>query len=171
MQSDLLMIKLLIGVYWFDEALQDGLKRAGWPPVTRAQSLLFSNISAGEHRATQIAQNLGVSRQSISQMLAELEARGLVVTETDPRDRRARIVQFSPAAASLRQAAGGALRKLEAELETRIGAERTAALLDALSVDWGEPPRLELPPAKGRAGADEGVKERPSRPRKRGRAA
>ena len=150
-QSDLLMIKLLMVVYWFDDALQAALKAAGWPPVTRAQSLLFANMSAGERRPSRLAANLGVSRQSVSQMIAELAARGMVTVEPDPNDRRAQIVTFSGETTPLRTAASAVLRDLEDELRRRIGDEALAGLAGALSTDWGERPQVEATPA-GRSG-------------------
>ncbi len=142
------MINLLMGVYWFDEALQSAVKAAGWPPVTRAQSLLFANISAGEVRPIRLAANLGVSRQAVSQMIVELEARGLLKTEPDPQDRRARIVSFAESSTPLRNAAGAVLRDLEAELRRRIGDDAVAGLATALSADWGSPPDVAAPKSR-----------------------
>lgn len=140
MKNPRLMINLLTAVYWFDEALRASLRSGGWETVTRAQSLLLANITAGEHRATRLARNLGVSRQAISQMLAELEDKGLIEVTVDPSDRRARIVNFSPRSAALRDAAHERLSRLEAELRDRIGAEKFNGLYDALMAEWGEPP-------------------------------
>jgi DNA-binding MarR family transcriptional regulator len=140
------MIKLLMGVYWFDEALQAALKSAGWPPVSRTQSLLFANIASGEHRATRLAENLGMRRQSMSQIIAELHERGLIEVTEDPQDRRARIINFSAQAEPLRFAAQTILAELERELQVRIGAPRMKTLKTALD-DWGSPPIVRLVPA------------------------
>jgi DNA-binding MarR family transcriptional regulator len=145
--ADLVMIRLLMGVYWFDEALQSALKAAGWPPISRTQSLLFTNIAAGEHRPARLAANLGVSRQSMSQMLADLAARGYVRVEPDPRDRRAQIVTFGGQVGPLRAAASTVLRDLETELRARIGEEAFQALLMGLEAVWGDTPRVVAPPA------------------------
>lgn len=136
------MINLLTAVYWFDEALRATLKSGGWETVTRAQSLLLANITAGEHRASRLAKNLGVSRQAISQMLAELEARGLIDISADPNDGRAQVVNFSPRSAALRDAAAASLNLLEEELRQRIGAKNFEGLRGALAAEWGEPPVL-----------------------------
>jgi len=143
MKSPRLMINLLTAVYWFDEALRASLRSGGWDTVTRAQSLLLANITAGEHRATRLARNLGVSRQAISQMLAELEAKGLIEVVVDPSDRRARIVNFSSRSAALRDAAHENLTRLEDLLRERIGPRRFDGLSEALMADWGEPPDLK----------------------------
>lgn len=142
MKSPFLMMNLLSAVYWFDEALQIALKEAGIPNVTRAQSMLIANISAGEHRATRIARNLGVTRQAISLMLGELEARGIVEIVPDPDDRRARIVQFAGEANATRRAAAKALHYLEVKLVERIGLPAYHGLRDAMRMDWGDPPHV-----------------------------
>jgi DNA-binding MarR family transcriptional regulator len=142
MHSPYLMMNLLSAVYWFDEALQIALKEAGIPNVSRAQSMLIANISAGEHRATRIARNLGVTRQAISLMLSELEMRGIVELVPDPDDRRARIVRFAEEANVTRRAAAKALHFLELKLVERIGLPASHGLRDAMRMDWGDPPRV-----------------------------
>ena len=155
MHSPYLMMNLLSAVYWFDEALQATLKEAGIPNVSRAQSMLIANISAGEHRATRIARNLGVTRQAISLMLSELEARGIVELLPDPEDRRARIVRLAEQANGTRRAASKALHYLELKLVERIGLPAYHGLRDAMRMDWGDPPHVpsdvlkELEPEKG----------------------
>lgn len=144
MKSPLLMINLLSALYWFDDALQAALKTAGWQPVSRAQSLLLANIAAGEHRASRLARNLGVTRQAVGQMLNELVARDLIVMEPDPDDGRARIATFSPTAVPLRQAAIEVLESLEEELARRIGAQTMRGLRTALGADWGPSPIVRL---------------------------
>jgi DNA-binding MarR family transcriptional regulator len=140
-KHDILMMNLLSAVYWFDEALQARLAASGYPGFGRTQSLLLANIAAGEHRAIRLARNLGVTRQAISQVLADMEARGIVVVSSDPADKRARIVDFHPDATALRKVATAALGDLEALAAERIGPGLFRAMREALSADWGEPPK------------------------------
>ncbi|WP_417595181.1 MarR family winged helix-turn-helix transcriptional regulator [Parasphingorhabdus sp.] len=142
MKNPLLMMNLLSAVYWFDEALQNALKEANIPNVTRAQSMLIANISAGESRATRIARNLGVTRQAISLMISELEARGIVETVIDSNDRRARKVRFPKDGNETSRAAAKILYYLESELIERIGLPKYHGLRDAMMTDWGEPPHV-----------------------------
>ena len=132
-----LFMDLLKSLYWFDNALQSGLKKSGFEAVTRAQSLILLNIMVGERRAARLAGNLGVSRQAMSQMLAEMEKRGLINFKADEEDKRAQIVLFSPESRDIRNAAMRILARLERELENRIGAKNVAALRKALRSDWG----------------------------------
>jgi DNA-binding MarR family transcriptional regulator len=134
-----LFMDLLKSLYWFDNALQSGLKKSGFEAVTRAQSLILLNIMVGERRAARLASNLGVSRQAMSQMLLEMEKRGLINFKADQEDKRAQIVLFSEESRDIRNAAMRILARLERELENRIGAKNVSALRKALSTDWGPP--------------------------------
>jgi len=142
MQSPYLMMYLLRAVYWFDEALQASLKEAGIPNVSRAQSMLIANIAAGEQRATRLARNLGVTRQAVSLMLNELEARGIVELVPDPDDGRAQIVCIAEQGNETRRAAAKAFQYLELKLVERIGLLAYHGLRDAIRLDWGEPPHV-----------------------------
>ena len=134
------MMNLLAAVYWFDEALQARLEQLGYSDISRTQSLLLANIAGGERRAIRLARNLGVSRQAISQIVADLEKRKIVTLRTDPDDKRARIVDFHPDAAVLRSIASAILGDLEAIVADRIGKDRYEVMRQALAADWGEPP-------------------------------
>ncbi|WP_298674290.1 helix-turn-helix domain-containing protein [uncultured Sphingomonas sp.] len=142
MSNPRLMMRLLTAVYWFDEGLQTALKEAGVPNVTRAQSLLIANISAGVNRASRIAKNLGITPQAVGQMLNELQARGVVEIVTDPADGRARIARLVGPADQSYRAAARTLDYMELELAQRIGVAHYNGLRDALNKDWGEPPKV-----------------------------
>lgn len=65
--------------------------------LTFAQWRALALIATGhEVRASDIAQRLGMSRPSVSRMIARLERKGLVVATTDPRDGRALILTSTP---------------------------------------------------------------------------
>lgn len=140
-----LMIDLLRAIYWYDEALQAALQNHGWPMVTRTQSLLFANIAMGETRPAHLARNLGITRQSMSQLLAGLVARQLLIMVPDPDDRRAQIVKFTPESQPLRAAAGAAMAAIQQELARRIGQESVDHLRDILHLDWGTSPDVSVP--------------------------
>jgi len=143
------MMDLLRALYWVDEALQGGLKAHGWKNVSRAQSLILINIASGVHRASALATNLGVTRQAISQMLADMQKSGIIEFQPDPTDKRAQRVIFSEKSATLRDDAMSILREIEWELTRRLGRKRMAALRDALAIEWGAVPEYE--PVDGRA--------------------
>ena len=135
----LTMIDLLRAVYWYDEALQTIMRRGGWPTITRTQSLLFASIATGEKRPARLAEKMGVTRQSLSELISGLVKRNILVTKPDPTDRRAVHVEFHPDSRGLRRAATQAMRDIHEVLGQRIGIEQLAALDVALQGDWGNP--------------------------------
>ena len=137
------MINLLRAVYWYDEALQSNLRRDGWPTPTRTQSMLFANIAMGETRPARLAANLGITRQSMSQLIATMVERNILVVEPDPQDRRAQKIAFHPDSAPLRHAAEAVMNGLHHHLEARMGEDRLRALDDAIAMDWGPIPDLQ----------------------------
>lgn len=133
-------MELLRAVYWIDDALQSGLRARGYEGVTRSQSLVLVNVHAGVDRPQELARNLGVTSQAMSQTLAAMTELGLITIAADPNDRRARVVKFSSSSAALRVDAVAVFAEIEAELQSRIGAARFRALRDALTQDWGAVP-------------------------------
>ncbi|MEW5686489.1 MAG: helix-turn-helix domain-containing protein [Pseudomonadota bacterium] len=146
-----LMIQLSGLLFWFDESLQASLGAAGYDPITRSQSMFLLCLAAGENRPSRIATLLGISRQAISHIIAELSRRGLIRLAVDPEDARGRIVEYEFDAQDLRRAAHEIVSRLESLLEERIGAETFQSLQKGLGNDWGAPAVIDLaaPPAKG----------------------
>ncbi len=125
--------------YWADEGLQNALKKQGWPGITRAQSLVFVNISEGVTRPSEIASRVGVTRQAIHQTINEMVDLGYLTLEPDPSDRRAKVVVYTEKGQQVGGAAVEALREIEHSLSRRIGTDRVTALRDALLQEWGDP--------------------------------
>lgn len=71
--TNYLMRGLLHGFYWCDESLQNLLKAAGKPELSRTRSMIMVNISDGITRPADLARNIGISRQAIQQTLVEME--------------------------------------------------------------------------------------------------
>jgi DNA-binding MarR family transcriptional regulator len=132
-----LMVRLSSLLLWFDESLQSSLAKAGFKPVTRAQSLFLLCLASGENRPSRIAEMLGLSRQTISHTITELSRRGLITLAIDPEDGRGRIVEYSHDADDLRRAAHAIVAGLDALLERRIGPRAFRGLQAGLARDWG----------------------------------
>lgn len=146
-----LMVRLSSLLFWFDESLQASVAAAGHKPLTRTQSLFLMCLAAGENRPSRLAEMLGVSRQAVSHVIAELTRRGLIRLVVDPEDARGRIVEYGFEAQDLRKLAHRVVGGLEALLEERIGAEAIGALRQGLAADWGAPAIVPtgLKPPKG----------------------
>ena len=135
--SDFLMRGLLHCYYWCDEGLQNTLKNAGLPGLSRTKSMIMVNIADGITRPSDLARNIGITRQAIQQTLVEMEQGGLITLVPDPTDGRAKIVKFSRRGAGLGKAAFEAMDAIETELAQRLGPKAVAALKEVLFRDWG----------------------------------
>lgn len=134
-----LIVPLLQAFYWFDDGLQAHLQARGWAHVTRPQSMVMVNIVTGIRRPSDIARNLGVSRQAIHATIAQMVEMGMLALEDDPLDGRSKIVVIAAKGQAMRADANEAVNLLTAELARRIGPASVAALAAALGADWGPP--------------------------------
>jgi DNA-binding MarR family transcriptional regulator len=132
--------QLLAAAEWFNDALIARMEQAGWPLLSRSQSLLFVRIDDEGTRPAELARRLGITRQSMQELLAKLRDHGLVTVEVDPADGRATIVRLARRAQLFGRDAAMISAAIEAELTDRIGQRAVDGLREALSLDWGEPP-------------------------------
>jgi DNA-binding MarR family transcriptional regulator len=131
MENSLLLLDMMRTFLQMDEKLRERLQQRGWPSITRSQSMVLANVANGVTRASRLAENLGVTRQAMSQLLADMVKKGLIELIPDPDHGRAQLVQFAPQADGIREEARRVLRDLEAELEVSIGAQQMASLRQA----------------------------------------
>ncbi len=145
-----LISSLTLRLNWFQDALQHALEQNGVPALSRAQMMVVANIAAGETKAINIASNLGVSRQAISQILGELSDRDIIEVSENPEDRRSRVAKLKTGMSDENEICYRLLSLLEKELGARLGVRRFKALCEALDGEWGEPPIIgSLRPDEG----------------------
>lgn len=114
-----------------DEAIAHARRTLNAPGLRVAHTALFPHIDLDGTRVTELAARLEVSKQAVGQLVNELEAMGLIERRPDPRDGRAKLVYFAGGAAGIEQGMN-ALVQVERDLADAIGADRHAALVDAL---------------------------------------
>ena len=103
MRTNQLIIALFQRFCWLDEGLQARLHDHGWPDVNRPQSMVMTNIVSGIVRPSDIARNLGVSRQAIHSTINQMVKLGMVRLDVDPDDRRHMIVSLTDLGARMRK--------------------------------------------------------------------
>lgn len=135
-----LITPMLQGFVWMDEGLQSYLRAKGWPEVTRPQSMIMSNLAQGVVRPSDIARNLGVSRQAIHVTIRQMVDVGILELVDDPADRRSKIIALSPTGVGMKASAQEAMRFVTERLRERIGDRKLQQLKAILATDWGEPP-------------------------------
>ena len=78
-----------------DEALATLATHTG-VTVRASHAALFPHIDLDGTRVTELAHRVGVTKQAVSQLVADLEATGTVERVRDPSDGRAKLVRFTP---------------------------------------------------------------------------
>ena len=151
MNSDYLIVPLLAGFEWFDESLQMSLREAGWPHLTRPESMVMMHVQMNVVRPADIARSLRLTRQAVHSTINSLVERGVFEMADDPTDGRIRIVQLTPMGKAMRQDAQKIVASLTDELGRRIGARRVKALREAFGAEWGPPLLCSLGEPGGRA--------------------
>jgi DNA-binding MarR family transcriptional regulator len=104
---------------------QDGVlalvNQAGFPQIRIAHLAVTRHVDVAGTRIADVAHRAGVTKQSISQMIDNLQAMGFLTREPDPRDKRAKIVVFTPEGLALLAAIREAVETCEQELRSRVG--------------------------------------------------
>ncbi|KGB53210.1 Transcriptional regulator, MarR family [Sphingopyxis sp. LC81] len=138
MRTNQLIIALFQRFCWLDEGLQARLHDHGWPDVNRPQSMVMTNIVSGIVRPSDIARNLGISRQAIHSTINQMVKLGIVQMDVDPADRRHMIVSLTDLGARMRKDAQRSMDELTAQIATKLGQDKFDALFAALEADWGD---------------------------------
>jgi DNA-binding MarR family transcriptional regulator len=93
---------------------------------------LFPHLDFEGVRISELARRLDISKQAISQTIAELELMDVVETIPDPSDGRARLARFTEKGKLGIMQGLSVLRELESEIERSIGRAKFTALHEAL---------------------------------------
>lgn len=104
----------------------------GRPQLRPAHTRLVPHIDFEGTRLTDIAKRIGVSKQAVGQLVADLATMGVVELLADPEDGRAKLVRFTGKGAEAFRHGLQVLRTIEGELAERIGATHMRALHRAL---------------------------------------
>ena len=131
------MARLTQAIDWFDNSLQNVVASSGFEPLHRTQSMIMMHIALGVSRPSDIAREMGLTRQNVHHMAKSLIDAGIIDSAPDPDDPRRTLYQLSEKSSDMRNLALDTMRELEAVLEQRIGARSLNGLRAALEADWG----------------------------------
>lgn len=112
----------------------DGLSGAGFDDL---QSAHFAPMQAlwdhpGGLRATELAGQAKITKQSMGELIEQLASRGYVERVADPEDGRARLIRITPRGRMASRLARKMVREVEADWSRRIGAGRIEHLRKTL---------------------------------------
>ena len=123
----------------FEARVIELLAEAGHDEVTQSHIHATRHLDVAGTRLTEMAQRAAMTKQSMSELVDQLERKGLVTRRPDPADGRARLVHFTPAGLAWLDDFRVAVRKAEREMARTIGADALRAMKDALR-RHGKPP-------------------------------
>lgn len=75
--------------------LHQGMAEAGYSDLRPAHSAVFMNLDPEGTRITDLAERASMTKQSMSELVRDLEERGYVWTSPHPSDRRAKVVRWT----------------------------------------------------------------------------
>jgi DNA-binding MarR family transcriptional regulator len=114
------------------DRIYEGVIAAGYTDLSRAHVLLFRWPTIDGLRPSELAARDQLSRQSINDLLSDLEKRGYLERTPDPTDGRARIVRFTERGWALTQVLSETSFAIESEWARTIGEARFAEFRDTL---------------------------------------
>ena len=100
----------------------------GFDDVTPAFSSLMPLLDATGARPSTLAQRAGITKQAISQLVRELEARGYVEQVPDSTDTRAKIVRLTKRGVALHAASAEVRLELQSVAIAKLGKLRVSRL-------------------------------------------
>lgn len=121
----------------FESHILRHMETAGHRGFSLSHITVTRNLDLDGTRATELARRANITKQSMSELIAQLEASGIVERRPDPADGRAKIVFFSKAGLAWLNAFGAALHAAEQDMEKELGKPTLAALKKALTVYAG----------------------------------
>jgi homoprotocatechuate degradation regulator HpaR len=102
--------------------------------LTEQQWRTLRALGNGEEmEATRLAVATFLLAPSLTRILRDLEARGLVLRRAGPRDARVALIKLSPEGATLLRELGAHSEQIYSAIEARLGRERLNALMLELS--------------------------------------
>src|SRR4051812_39015389 len=118
--SDELGRLLLRTVRAVNEQIIGRLVALGHPDIRGPHTAVFANLDTGGTRAVVLAQRAGMTRQSMSNLIRELETSGYVDVQPDPEDGRAALVRLTPRGEQFCLDAANVINEVEAEWAERL---------------------------------------------------
>jgi DNA-binding MarR family transcriptional regulator len=109
-----------------------GLQALGHTNFTMAHFAIIPHIDPSGTRASVLAERTTMSKQSVAQLLADLESDGYVERERDEKDGRAAVVRLTERGEACLRDAKKVKREIDRDCERRLGQDGLEAFRRAL---------------------------------------
>lgn len=114
------------------DRLNAAVAAAGVDDMRSAFGYVIRVLAGQDRTLTELADLLGVTKQSAIKVVDDMERRGLLSREPHPSDRRAKVLTLTARGRTVRAAALAESRAMEAELRASAGDAAADALRDGL---------------------------------------
>ncbi|HET7444248.1 MAG TPA: MarR family transcriptional regulator [Solirubrobacterales bacterium] len=108
------------------------LVEAGYGDVRPTHGCVFRFVHENGMRLTELAQRAGMTKQSIGEIVDDLEALGYVERVPDPADKRAKLIRLTEKGRQAQRVGFGLFTTIEQRWAERYGTERIAELRELL---------------------------------------
>ncbi len=123
----------------FAEEMTRRLTQTEYSDIRMTHGCVFGNIDAENgSRLTDLAERANMTKQSVGEVATELERKGYLERVPDPADGRAKIIRLTQRGREAQALGFQIIDEIEQEWAERYGAERVAALRDALEAVTAE---------------------------------
>lgn len=116
------------------------LADAGFADLRPSHFTVFRHLEPGGSRLTELAERARVTKQSLGELVDDLQRRGYLERQPDPSDGRVKVIRLTARGQRSRAAAAEAFRQIEEEWGRRVGERRVAALRVTLAGIAGTDP-------------------------------
>ena len=116
----------------FDAELTARLRARGYTDIRRSHGAVFANIDDTGTRPSELAQRAGMTHPSMTELIADLEAKGYVTRQADDEDGRSRVVVLTRRGSRHRREARRIIAEMEREYRERLGRPQMECLRKAL---------------------------------------
>jgi DNA-binding MarR family transcriptional regulator len=116
----------------FEGRVLELLADAGQAPIRLSHINMTRNLDIAGTRITELARRAAMTKQAMSELVAQCETTGLVTRLADPTDARAKIIIFTEAGLEWLAAFRKAVNAAEDEMSQELGVLRVDGLAAAL---------------------------------------
>ena len=109
------------------------MHKRGYPKVKQAHNAVFGTLQSEGSRSADMAQQAGMTRQSMGELVREMVALGILEMRPDPEDGRAKLVTYTELGRQGASEGRRHLLDLEQAFVEEFGAEEYAAARDVLA--------------------------------------
>ena len=119
---------------WVRDEMYAGVVAAGYDDLTAAHVALWRHPGLDGLRPSQLADHLGVTKQSVNDLLGHLERQGYLKRVADPADGRARVIRLTSKGWQLAETIYGEARAAQLRIAEILGPRRYAQLHSSLEL-------------------------------------